>query len=218
MYSFYGGREGGTWELKKTFTSVEAMVEAFSGGGGYTDVKYNEYVLIAPTRSETDRTTAGYVYRRGFNYSDEKDTTAEDYDVKDPGAGAIYVGVVPGVASMYSQGDSIYVTYTGSTDSVYLGRTSGGVHIYGIYESVDDLPEGGFTGTHEGWIAIVGTGDSGDFYVYDKNTDAWVETTILQKYAADPEAVMTVSAASTDDANIPAVGSPIEGGYWFVIE
>ena len=44
--SFYGGRRGASFVIVEKYKSVEEMIEAFKGGGNYTTVGYDEYVLI----------------------------------------------------------------------------------------------------------------------------------------------------------------------------
>lgn len=49
MSSFYGGRPGPGFVIKKTFINKEEMDTAFSKGYAYTEVKYGEYALIDTT-------------------------------------------------------------------------------------------------------------------------------------------------------------------------
>lgn len=67
-YSFYGGKEGRTYNLVAHYNSIHDMVDAFSGGGSYTDVGYNEYVIIN-TYSKSNKEN-GIIYRRGLNYQE----------------------------------------------------------------------------------------------------------------------------------------------------
>lgn len=67
-YSFYGGKEGRTYNLVAHYNSIYDMVEAFGGGGSYTDVGYNEYVIIS-TYSKSNKEN-GIIYRRGLNFQE----------------------------------------------------------------------------------------------------------------------------------------------------
>ena len=117
MYSFYGGKQGRTYHIVKTYASIADMVAAFAGGGQYTDVMYHEYVLIDTSNTNLNDPENGCLYRRGFDYniesvytkpdlSDESNysgtnltvdaQTALDNYIHDPGHGAIYVGCIRG--------------------------------------------------------------------------------------------------------------------------
>lgn len=63
--SFYGGRDARPFDIKKTFTSVDAMNTAFSDGLNYTEVNYGDYVFIQC--NNRNDITHGNIYRRGFN-------------------------------------------------------------------------------------------------------------------------------------------------------
>ncbi len=71
MSSFYGGKQGRTYNIVQRYDSVTAMVEAFSGGGAYTDANYGQYVLIDTVlNSGRSNQENGLLYRRGFDYND----------------------------------------------------------------------------------------------------------------------------------------------------
>ena len=119
MSSFYGGKQGRTYNIVQRYDSVADMTEAFSGGGAYTDANYGQYVIIDTVYS-TGRSNLenGLLYRRGFDYNDSpsnypkpKETDFKNNDnttdmeafrkawqawVVNPGAGAIYVGQILG--------------------------------------------------------------------------------------------------------------------------
>lgn len=65
MNSFYGGKQGASFIIKKSFDTYASMVEAFELGPDYTEVLYDEYVIIA-TGDEK-----GSVYRRGYDINNE---------------------------------------------------------------------------------------------------------------------------------------------------
>lgn len=79
--SFYGGRQGAPFLIVASFESITEMVEKFSQGTSYKDVRFDEYVIISPAdkRSEDN----GKIYRRGRDFTNES-------------GGAIYVGQIQG--------------------------------------------------------------------------------------------------------------------------
>ncbi len=130
MESFYGGRPGFSCIIVKFFSSIAEMIKNFKLGGDYSDVHYNESVLINTTnKNDPDN---GKVYRRGYSYQDNM-------------GGAIYVGTIVGPAgraphlelstieeveqkknrvdydSRYTEGH-----YTVTNDSLVPGKTSNG--------------------------------------------------------------------------------------------
>lgn len=82
MYSFYGGRPGNPFVIVKAFGSQAQMKAAFAQGPNYTEVHYDEYVLIN-TANKNDLTN-GNIYRRGYDFNN-----AETH-------GAEYVGCIAG--------------------------------------------------------------------------------------------------------------------------
>ena len=81
--SFYGGRRGASFVIVKKFASISDMVAAFSQGGSYKTVNYDEYVLIdTVSKNDTDN---GKIFRRGYEYNNEM-------------GGAIYMGQIVGPA------------------------------------------------------------------------------------------------------------------------
>ena len=68
-FSFYGGRQGASFILRKNFSSVAEMVNAFKGGESYEDVAFDEYVIIdSPESGNEDN---GKIYRRGYDYTND---------------------------------------------------------------------------------------------------------------------------------------------------
>lgn len=85
MNSFYGGPQGLSFIIARSFSSVAEMVEKFKLGPAYDEVRFDEYVLIN-TKNKNDPTN-GNIYRRGYNYTDD-----------DKLGGALFVGSVVGPA------------------------------------------------------------------------------------------------------------------------
>lgn len=70
MYSFYGGQEGRTYHIVKSYPSVAAMDADFSSNN--TQVMYHQYVLIDTTlnNGNINDDDNGKLYRRGFSGSE----------------------------------------------------------------------------------------------------------------------------------------------------
>ena len=83
--SFYGGRRGASFVIVKRYSTISDMVTAFSQGGDYKTVNYDEYVLI-DTENKNDKDN-GKIYRRGYEYNNAM-------------GGAIYEGQIVGPAGM----------------------------------------------------------------------------------------------------------------------
>lgn len=83
MYSFYGGRPGNSFIIIKSFETVSDMVAAFKDGPNYTDVHYDEYVIINTIDKNSEDN--GKIYRRG-------------YDFQNAEGGAEYIGTIVGPA------------------------------------------------------------------------------------------------------------------------
>lgn len=83
MESFYGGRQGFSFIIVKSFSSISEMIDNFKKGPLYTEIHYNEHILINTiNKNDPDN---GKIYRRGYDYTNEL-------------GGAIYVGTVVGPA------------------------------------------------------------------------------------------------------------------------
>ena len=81
MDSFYGGKYGASYIIKKYYESVAAMTADFSQGALYKDVAYDEYVLInTVNKNDADN---GKVFRRGYDHTNQL-------------GGAVYVGTIVG--------------------------------------------------------------------------------------------------------------------------
>ena len=83
--SFYGGRRGASFVIAKRYSTIAEMVAAFSQGGDYKTVNYDEYVLIdTENKNNPDN---GKIYRRGYEYNNSV-------------GGAIYEGQIVGPAGL----------------------------------------------------------------------------------------------------------------------
>lgn len=108
MSNFYGGREGRSFIITKSFTSVKEMIENFKLGPSYTEVRFEEHVMInTPNKANPEN---GQIFRRGYDFDSTR--TIKTYNLKREGAtkeetfivetvpagGAIYVGTIAGPA------------------------------------------------------------------------------------------------------------------------
>lgn len=69
MYSFYGGRPGNSFTIVASFPNVQTMVEQFKRGPAYTEVHYDEHVII--NTEDKNNPTNGQIYRRGYDYNND---------------------------------------------------------------------------------------------------------------------------------------------------
>lgn len=68
--SFYGGRRGASFVIVKNYVDVLSMVTDFSQGNDFTEVKFDEYVLINnPRKNHPDN---GKIFRRGYDYNSDR--------------------------------------------------------------------------------------------------------------------------------------------------
>ena len=110
MYSFYGGKEGRTYDLVACYDSIYQMVCAFQDGAANVDAKYNEYVIIDTIINRNDKTDPenGIIYRRGLNFN-------EKFDPQNILAGD--------ESHSLSPDDTIEITLKGQIDQRYTDET-----------------------------------------------------------------------------------------------
>ena len=110
MYSFYGGKEGRTYDLVAHYDSIYQMVCAFQDGAANVDAKYNEYVIIDTIVNRNDKTDPenGIIYRRGLNFN-------EKFDPQNILAGD--------KSNSLSPDDTIEITLKGQIDQKYTDET-----------------------------------------------------------------------------------------------
>ena len=106
MNSFYGGKQGNSFIIAKSYTSIAEMVESFGKNKSDCPVNFDEYVLINTINKNNPEN--GQIFRRGYDYNDDKRTITSfhptknndnPYETKQIAAnGAVYIGTIVGPA------------------------------------------------------------------------------------------------------------------------
>lgn len=65
--SFYGGRKGSSFIIKKSYPDIPTMVSDFSQGSSFTEVNFDEYVLINTVNKK--HPDNGKLFRRGYDFN-----------------------------------------------------------------------------------------------------------------------------------------------------
>lgn len=74
MNSFYGGRKGTSFVIVKNYLDVLSMTLDFARGNDFTEVKFDEYVMINnPNKNHPDN---GKIFRRGYDYNSDRTLSA----------------------------------------------------------------------------------------------------------------------------------------------
>lgn len=119
--SFYGGRKGASFVIVKSYPDILTMRNDFSQGGAFTEVNYDEYVIInTENKNHPDN---GKIFRRGYDYNSERKITAyifnetlNVYELDNINAGgAIYIGTIVGPAGRSPH--IVMTTYTKAQQS-----------------------------------------------------------------------------------------------------
>lgn len=165
MYSFYGGQEGRTYHIVKTYPSIDNMTDDFQSTN--CQVMFHQYVLIDTTK-EGGRGINDYengrLYCRGFNteqtlkhyvtpHIPENSTVPDnqsdmDEHITTPGAGAIYVGCIRGADGPGMQLEEVTAkTHNGLTSSavVVTSTTESEIGKPTTYTLDFDFPHTNFT-------------------------------------------------------------------------
>lgn len=71
LSSFYGGKQGRSLHIVARYDSVHQMVENFLLGPAYTDVAFDEYVIIDTIYNNHDPSNLenGLIFRRGYDFN-----------------------------------------------------------------------------------------------------------------------------------------------------
>ena len=100
--SFYGGKEGRSFEIVKEFQSVAEMVAKFKEGPSYKEVNFDEYVLINTVNKNNPEN--GNIYRRGYDFDSDRYIdcynmeNGEGFYSRTIAGGAIFIGSIVGPA------------------------------------------------------------------------------------------------------------------------
>ena len=139
MNSFYGGKQGLTYNIVERFSSVQEMVQAFNNGGAYSRVNYGQYVLIDTIIKDRNyiNDENGLLFRRGFDYSKEYvpydgEISWQEWLQNGVGGGAIYVGQISGPMGQtptieVKAADEMSGGTTVSSDSIFVPATSASI-------------------------------------------------------------------------------------------
>ena len=105
MNSFYGGKQGNSFIIAQTYTSIAEMVESFGKNNSSCPVNFDEYVLINTINKNNPEN--GQIFRRGYDYNSNRTITSfhPSKDNSNPYAtaeieanGAVYIGTIVGPA------------------------------------------------------------------------------------------------------------------------
>lgn len=128
MSSFYGGKQGRTYNIVKRYDSVRQMVQAFANGGAYTEVNYGQYVLIDTILNNNHKSDLenGLLFRRGFDYNDPYTTIyVPKKDDKDSQGNYLYKDVNGNLnEEKWQSAWMTYVTHVGA-GAIYVGQIVG---------------------------------------------------------------------------------------------
>lgn len=134
------------------------------------------------------------------------------------------IGHFKTITSVVSKDSSIKISYNdGQETFIPIGSQ---FHVQGIYNSKQELENAyrtGFTGTHQGWIAVVNEVEDGvqkkNFYAYDhrqNSTVGWykigaIGTADIDKQIVPDKTMIISKLTPTSSSNLKV------GGYWFVL-
>lgn len=107
--SFYGGRRGASFVIVKRYKTIKDMTKDFSKGANFTQVNFDEYVIIdALKKNDLDN---GKIFRRGYDFDSDRliyyNTEGEGQNLPEgvdhrtyqtEAYGAEYIGTISGPA------------------------------------------------------------------------------------------------------------------------
>lgn len=102
--SFYGGRDGQPFVIKKRYKTIQEMLNDFELKTDFTEVNFGEYVIIDTEHRNNPEN--GRIFRRGYDYNNENryisswifnaDTNIFEENTQTTAKGAIYIGRIIG--------------------------------------------------------------------------------------------------------------------------
>lgn len=105
MNSFYGGKQGNSFIIAKTYSTIAEMLESFGKNKSDCPVNFDEYVLINTVNKNNPEN--GQVFRRGYDYNSDRTIISyqptygkpNPYETIETEAnGAVYIGTIVGPA------------------------------------------------------------------------------------------------------------------------
>lgn len=119
--SFYGGQDARPFVIKNKFSSVEDMVTAFSIGLVYTDVNFEDYVLIETEHKNNPEN--GMIFRRGYDVNSNR--YIDSYEVVSEKVN----GVERVVAFVLRENDDRLKAYGAEYIGTIVGPAGGAPHL-----------------------------------------------------------------------------------------
>ena len=103
MNSFYGGKQGHSFIISKTYATIQEMVTSFGKNNSNCPVSFGEYVLINTVNKSNPEN--GQIFRRGYDYNSSRKIVTyqptygganpyESYEIL--ANGAEYIGTIVG--------------------------------------------------------------------------------------------------------------------------
>ena len=115
--SFYGGRKGSSFVIVKNYLDIPSMINDFSRGGAFTEVNYDEYVIINTiNKNHPDN---GKIFRRGYDYNSSR--TIDAYRAYDANENEI----INGTAQQYKNAIYQYDDSVIAGGAIYVGTIVG---------------------------------------------------------------------------------------------
>ena len=105
MNSFYGGKQGNSFIIAQTYSTIAEMVASFGKNNTACPVDFDEYVLINTVNKNNPEN--GQVFRRGYDYNSGRTITSYQHtygkenpyeEIQVEANGAIYIGTIVGPA------------------------------------------------------------------------------------------------------------------------
>lgn len=104
MNSFYGGKQGSSFIIAQTYTTIQEMLDDFGKNNRSCAVNFDEYVLINTVNKNNPEN--GQVFRRGYDYNSSRKIKTyqptygpNPYEtIEVPANGAVYIGTIVGPA------------------------------------------------------------------------------------------------------------------------
>lgn len=121
MNSFYGGKPGASFVVVKHFDTYEDMVTKFQGGDDYTEVQYDQYVIIG----KNDANKQGNIYRRGYLTSENFEEGGAEFicNITGPAGSMSELNFVP-YSKIPSDIEIKYDEENPFADTLYIGEFS----------------------------------------------------------------------------------------------